>query len=273
MDQYAVVTGASSGIGAAFARRLAKDGYRLILTARRGDRLRELAREIGGNCEVVEADLSHEEDCYRLYEKIGDRKISLFINNAGFGDCSFFPDGDIEKELDMIRVNVVAVHLLTKLILRKFQKQGEGALLNVASIAGLLPAGPYMAAYYATKAYVRSLTAAVARELDERDGRIYVGCLCPGPVDTEFNSRANVEFALPGISADACASYALRRMKKRKTVIVPGFYVRLAMRFRWAVPEKWLIRMVGRQQKKKIAPAAGREGARTEKREEGDRKK
>ena len=100
-------------------------------------------------------------------------------------------------------------------------RQGYGYILNVASSAGLIPAGPYMATYYATKAYVTSLTRAVAEEFKQKNSRVYIGCLCPGPVDTEFNDVANVKFALKGISPSYCANYAIDMMKKRRIVIVP----------------------------------------------------
>jgi short-subunit dehydrogenase len=130
--------------------------------------------------------------------------------------------------------------------------QEGGYLLNVASSAGLLPAGPYMATYYATKAYVASLTRAVAQELKEIGSNVYVGALCPGPVDTEFNEVANVEFALSGISAKQCVSYAIRQMKRRKTVIVPSLSIRAATTLGRLIPQELCIRITGLQQKRKL---------------------
>ena len=206
--RYAVITGASAGIGAEFARRLSAKGFPLVLVARRRDRLERLAKELKTDCVVMEADLSREEECYRVMDQLRERKVGIFINNAGFGDCGRFVETDLAKEMDMVQLNVKALHILMKLMLRQMQEAGGGYILNVASSAGLMPAGPYMATYYATKSYVTSLTQAVAQELREEGSRVYVGCLCPGPVDTEFNSVANVEFALKGISAGCCAAYA-----------------------------------------------------------------
>lgn len=254
-NRYAVVTGASSGIGRAFARQLTEKGYSLVLTARRQERLLELSHELkekGTECVVFPADLSRMSECWRLMEALCDIDIEVFINNAGFGDCGSFLDTDADKELEMIDVNVKAMHLLTKLVIRKMQKQQRGYLLNVASSAGLIPAGPYMATYYATKAYVSSLTQAVARELKEQGSRVYIGALCPGPVNTEFNSVANVEFALPGISPEYCVSYALKQMKKRKIVIVPTFRMKAAIFAIRLLPHSFYIRITGHQQKKKI---------------------
>lgn len=253
---YAVVTGASSGIGACFARRLAQEGYALVLVARRRERLTKLAQELeknGTHVVIKTADLAYKEECFRLMSALGDKKISVFINNAGFGDCGRFTETSLDKDLDMIDVNVRAVHILTKLVLRKMKRQGGGYLLNVASSAGLIPAGPYMATYYATKAYVASMTRAAARELKEEGSPVYVGALCPGPVDTEFNSVANVEFALPGITPEYCADYAIRQMKRRKVVIVPTVTLKAATALGRFIPQSAYIAIAGHQQKKKLA--------------------
>lgn len=253
-DKYAVVTGASSGIGACFARSLAREGYRLILIARRRERLEELALQLeekGTHVEIQVADLSRKEECFRLMSALGDKQICVFINNAGFGDCGSFTETNLDKELNMIDVNVRAVHILTKLVVRKMIRQGGGYLLNVASSAGLIPAGPYMATYYATKSYVTSLTRAVARELREAHSNVYVGALCPGPVDTEFNEKANAKFALPGITPEACVHDAILQMKRRKTVIVPTVTMKAATGFGRFLPQSLLIAITGYQQKKK----------------------
>ncbi|MBQ9118751.1 MAG: SDR family oxidoreductase [Lachnospiraceae bacterium] len=249
---YALITGASSGIGAEFARRLAARGYALILVARREKRLRQLAAHVKTECEIITADLTRTEECYRVWEQIKDKRIEVFINNAGFGDCSEFLNSDEKKELDMIRLNVEAMHLLMKLVLRQMQQRDYGYILNVASSAGLLPAGPYMATYYATKAYVTSLTRAVAEELREMGSKVYVGCLCPGPVDTEFNRVANVEFALKGIRPGECASYALKQMAKRQVVIVPTATLKALTVFERFVPRKLLVHLIGKQQRTKL---------------------
>ena len=251
---YAVVTGASSGIGECFARRLAKEGYSLVLVARRKERLNRLADELkaeGTHVVIETADLSKKDECLRLMSALGDKRIGVFISNAGFGDCGRFADTSLDKDLDMIDVNIRAVHILTKLVLRKMRSQGGGYLLNVASSAGLIPAGPYMATYYATKSYVTSLTRAVALELKEKKSNVYVGALCPGPVDTEFNKVANVEFAIPSITPTYCASYAIRKMEKRKIVIIPKNKMKVLAFISRVLPQSLVIRMTARQQKKK----------------------
>lgn len=252
MEKYAVITGASSGIGTEFAKRLAKQGYSLVLVARRKERLRKLAKHLPTECEILAADLSSIQECRRVYAALADKRVEVFINNAGFGDCGAFLEGDLEKEHEMIRVNVEAVHFFTKCMVQKMQLVNNGYILNVASSAGLIPAGPYMATYYATKAYVVSLTRAVAEELKQIKSGVYVGCLCPGPVDTEFNSRANVEFALPGISASRCVRYALKQMFRRRVVIVPTVRMKLVITLGHLLPQRLLIRLAAYQQKKKI---------------------
>ena len=252
MKKYAVITGASSGIGKVFAEKLSAKGYPLILIARRKERLCEIAKEVKTKCEIITADLSKEEECFRVWEMLEDREIGIFINNAGFGDCGRFQDTNVEKEMDMIHVNVRALHIFMKKVLQKMENQKSGYLLNVASSAGLMPGGPYMATYYATKAYVTSLTRAVAEELREAGSGVYVGCLCPGPVNTEFNDVANVEFALKGISAEFCVNWALKQMKKRKVVIVPSFPMRVAMTVGRFLPVSVYIRIAAHQQKKKF---------------------
>lgn len=167
MPKFAVITGASSGIGAEFARQLSARGYNLLLVARRADRLEKLSDQLTTVCEIFTADLSKKSECLRLVKALEGRRVDLFINNAGFGDCGPFLQTELDKDLDMLSVNIRALHILTKKIGQQLYKQGFGALLNVGSCAGLMPAGPYMATYYATKAYVVSLTSALAQELRE----------------------------------------------------------------------------------------------------------
>lgn len=253
---YAVITGASAGLGVCFAKRLAKEGYPLVLVARRKERLEELAKQIQAEfhviCRVVVCDVSKKADCKSFLKEINNLPLEVWINNAGFGECGTFSDTDVKNDLNMIDVNIKAVHMFMKFALLKMQKKDKGYILNVASSAGLIPAGPFMSTYYATKAYVTSLTQAVAEELRQAKSHVYVGCLCPGPVDTEFNEVANVKFALKGISAEYCVNYAIDKMLKRKKVIIPEPHLRLLARFGGLLPKGLYIWLVGKQQKKKI---------------------
>ena len=247
-----LITGASSGIGMTFAREYARRGYRLIVCARREDRLQELCRQIDTECRIITADLSDEKQCLQLLESVDNEDIDIFINNAGFGLAGSFLETDLNRELNMIKVNDIAMHILFKGMLGKMQKRGNGTILNVASSAGLLPGGPYMATYYATKAYVVSLTRAVVQELKEAGSDVYVCALCPGPVDTEFNQNADVIFSLKGISAQKCVAECLSQMEKGKTIIVPGGLMQTAAVLSRVVPASLLVKMTGQQQKKKI---------------------
>ena len=252
MQKTIWITGASSGIGQEFARRYAKLGCRLILTARRTDRLEALAAKLGTPCRILPADLAKEEDCQRLFKELEGETIDIFINNAGFGVCGSFLETSTEAELSMAKVNVLAMHQLCKFAVQKMQAQGFGTVLNVASSAGLLPGGPYMAGYYATKAYVVSLTRGVAEELREQHSPVYVCALCPGPVNTEFNDRADVVFALKGISPELCVEEAMRGMLRRKTIIVPSALMRAATTAQKLVPAPLLMPILARQQKRKL---------------------
>ncbi len=248
----ALITGATSGIGYEFAKQYATKGYALIVVGRRVERLEQLKSQLSVPVEIIKADLNDENECKGLLEKVADKSIDVFINNAGFGLCGYFLDTDIDREVSMIKVNDIAMHILFKGMLRQMTKAGTGSILNVASSAGLLPAGSYMATYYASKAYMTSLTRAVANELREAGSPIKVSALCPGPVDTEFNDNADVVFALKGISPEFCAAEAIKGIESGKTIIVPSFRMKVAMFFSHFVPIPLLVRMTAHQQKKKM---------------------
>ena len=249
---YAVITGASSGIGAAFAELLAKEGYNLVLTARREERLAKYAKALrsryGVDVKYIAADLSRAEECFKVLGAIEALPVRIFINNAGFGECGSFLNTPLEKELAMTDVNIKAVQIFAKQMVKRFAEAGEGYLLNVGSFAGLLPAGPRMAAYYASKAYVVSLTRAIAYDLKEAESKVYVGALCPGPVNTEFNKVAHSKFSFWGISPKKCVSYAYKQMLRGKTIIVPGLPTRLISRCIRFVPTSFCLRITANQQ-------------------------
>ncbi len=252
-NTYAVITGASSGLGIEFAKQLSEMGYKTVLVARREKRLEKVQKILKTESIVIAADLSKREECLRLVNEIKDLDVEVFINNAGYGDCGRFHETSLDKELGMIDVNVTAVHILMKEMLKKMRPKISGCyILNVASSAGLFPGGPYMATYYATKAYVTSITQAVAREMAEEGSDMYIGALCPGPVDTEFNDVADVQFALRGISAKKCVRYALDQMfRRRKQIIVPTLRMKLAVFAVRILPKEQVVAMTGGQQKKK----------------------
>lgn len=217
----ALITGASSGIGREIARRLGKMGVRLVISGRNMERLEELKKELGEKkVKIITADISKKDECFRLYREASEYGIDILVNNAGFGLYGEFLGTSLDRELEMLNVNIRAVHILTKLFLRDFVKNNRGYILNVASAAGFLP-GPLMATYYSTKNYVVRLTEAIHEELRSSGSKVYIGAFCPGPVDTNFNKTAGVSFALKGISDDYAAACAVEGMFSRKALIIP----------------------------------------------------
>ncbi|MGN1304255.1 MAG: SDR family NAD(P)-dependent oxidoreductase [Oscillospiraceae bacterium] len=247
----ALITGASSGIGREIARELAKRGVRLVISGRNYDALKELHDEIGERrVKIIPADLSKPEECYRLYCEAKKYDIDILVNNAGFGLFGKFAETELEREINMISVNVTAVHILQKLFLKDFRKRDRGYILNVASSAGFMP-GPYMATYYSTKNYVVRLTEAVSSELKNEGSKVSVSAFCPGPVDTNFNDTAGVSFALKGISAEYAAKCAVKGMFAGKTLIIPTLKMKIADYGAGFVPPMLLAKIAGYMQKKK----------------------
>lgn len=247
---WALVTGASSGIGRDMARILAKRGYDLILAARREERLLELAKELPVRTEVVCCDLADAGECRRLYEFCAGKEVQILVNNAGFGLFGAFEKADLEREMQMIDTNIRAVHILTKLFLRDFVRRDDGYILNVASSAAFFP-GPLLSVYYATKSYVFRLTEAVHEELRREGSRVYIGALCPGPVRTEFDQTADVRFSVKGLSSQEVAEYAIRNMFRRKMLMIPGIVMKLAKFFGRFASEGLTVRLAYHMQKRK----------------------
>ena len=247
----AVITGASSGLGKEFAYLLSDMGYDLILVARRKTRLEALKKELKTNVEIKIYDLASTFNCVKLYEEIKNEDIDILINNAGFGLVGDFTKTKLDKEMDMIDLNIKSLHTLTKLFLTDMKKKDKGYILNVASSASFMP-GPLMATYYATKSYVYNLTMAITEELRRNNSNVYISCLCPGPVDTEFNKVAKVEFGVSSLSSDYVSKYALKHMFKGKKIIVPGFKIKLVHLLSKIVPLKILLPSVYNIQREKI---------------------
>ena len=245
----ALITGASSGIGRDIAIYLSKKGYDLVIVARRVELLEELKKELKTNVEIVNLDISSVENCKKLFEEYKD--VDVLVNNAGFGLFGHFSELDLEKELSMINTNIIAVHILTKLYLQEMKKKDKGYILNVASIAGLLPGGPLMATYYATKSYVVSLTQAIRKELEIEKSNVKVSALCPGPVKTNFNNVADVKFALNGLTSEYVAKYAIDNMLKNKRLIIPGITIKALNFLKRIIPVNVMLFFTYYQQKRK----------------------
>ena len=245
----ALITGASSGIGRDIAKELSKKGYELILVARNLEKLNEVKEKLETNVETVSMDISNPENCKQLHEKYKD--IDILVNNAGFGDCGYFDKTNLEKELQMINTNIVAYHVLTKLYLKDMKDKNSGKILNVASIAGFMP-GPLMATYYSTKAYVVRLSEAIREELKKENSKVQISILCPGPVDTNFNKVADVQFALKGLSSEYVAKYTTDKLFKGKFYIVPGWKIKLAKFGAKIAPNALVAKICYNMQKRKI---------------------
>lgn len=242
----ALITGASSGLGAEFARQLAPQASSLILVARRLDRLEALKEELdrpGLTIHCHAADLADEVQTEALLASLAasGERVSLLINNAGLGDHGFFEDSDWSRVESMLDVNIKALTRLTHAILPDLVRVGRGAILNVSSIASLLPM-PKMAVYAASKAYVTSFSEGLRGEL--RDTGVSVTAVCPGPVNTEFTTvadRGNPADAMPApeifkVSAAEVVYSALMAVKRDRARVIPGWFVALVMTITSLVP-------------------------------------
>lgn len=249
----ALITGASSGIGMEIAKILAsKYNIYVIITGRNEKNLINIRNEIGiKKCRYFVADLSDKNACINLYAKIKKYNIDILINNAGFGIFGKFSDTSLDDELEMINVNISAVHIFTKLFLKDFIRKDSSYILNVASSAGFMP-GPMMSTYYATKNYVVRLSEAIHEELAVEKSNIYIGAFCPGPVNTDFNKRAGINSSSSkNITSECAASYAIKQMFKRKMIDIPTLYMKFMVFGSRFVSDKILIKCVSHFQSNK----------------------
>ncbi len=244
----ALITGASSGIGRDIAKELSNRGYDIILVARNEEKLNVIKQELKTNVEVIPMDISIKENCEKLHEIVGF--VDILVNNAGFGVFGRFSNTDLDREIQLINTNVIAVHVLTKLFLKDMIEKNTGYILNVASIAGHLP-GPLMAAYYASKHYIYNLSVSINEELKKDKLKVKVGTLNPGPVRTNFNNVANVKFELNSLSSDYVANYTVEQMLKGRIDITPGFTIKLVRFFAKIIPNSILSKFVYKSQKRK----------------------
>lgn len=245
----ALVTGASSGIGKEIAIYLSKLGHEVILVAKNEEKLIKISKKIPNSTYII-CDLSNKNECINLYNKIKKQDIDILINNAGFGKFGEFNDISLDDELDMINVNIRAVHILTKLFLKDFIKRDKGYIMNVASSAAYEP-GPLMATYYSTKAYVLRLTTSIYEELRKMNSNVHVSVLCPGPVKTNFNNVANVKFEIKSTTSEYVAKYSIDKMFKNKLIIIPTLYMKILIFFTRLTPTKLLAKISYNIQNKK----------------------
>ena len=287
---WALVTGASSGIGRDMSRYLYSLGYNLIIVARDLEKLEKLKTELEKNKNIekkstnvstqqhkdnnensnnnykkikndevnqkkqeiiiITKDLSSKENCLEISKQTKNIQIDMLVNNAGFGVFGEFSKTDLEKEIKLINTNITALHILTKLYLQDMIKRNSGHILNVASIAGMEP-GPLMAAYYASKAYVIRLSRAINKELKKEKSKVKISILCPGPVDTNFNNVANVVFKAPSMPSEKVAKYGIDKALKGKLIVIPGVLNKSVRFFSKVVPDSILEEVAFHIQRRK----------------------
>lgn len=259
--RYALITGATSGIGNGFAQLFARDGVNLVIVARNEQRLEAVRRELEQRHAievfVIARDLSVPGASAEIFEILAKRGIvpSILVNNAGFNVYGRFEDSDFDAEKRMIALHVVAVTEMTKLFLRRRCRRADNRILNVASIAGMVP-GPMVSVHFATRAYILSFSLALADE--HRGSDVRVTCLCPGPTRSAFFGRAgmdNVRLAsgrpIPLMDAKTVAAAGYDALEKRKVMVVPGyrnkvlaFMARIAPRTIAVRVTRWLMQRV-----------------------------
>jgi len=241
----AAITGASAGLGAVFARKLTARGYDLLLIARRADRLTQLANEIGG-AEPLAADLTVAADVERVAERLGDPRLALLVNNAGFGVHGAFAGSPLEPQLQMHRLHVDCVLRLTHAALGGMVERKAGGIINVASVAGFLRSRGSVS-YCATKSWMIAFTEALHLELRKTAPAVTVQALCPGFTYTEFHDAAHIDRGkIPKwlwLSAERVVDASLTGLDRRKLMVVPG------RRYQWIVavttklPIPWRVAM------------------------------
>jgi len=236
----ALITGASAGIGASFARRLASEGYDLVVVARRAEALDRLAAEIrqtsGAAVETMTADLTRDEDVAAVAHKLASSEsLSLLVNNAGFGSRGFFFEADPEQQDAMHRLHVLATERLTRAVLPGMVARRRGGVINVASVAGFIQS-PGNISYCATKAWMISFTEGLYLELKTIGSPVAVQALCPGYTYTEFHDVMGVDrskILSPGwwMTADAVVAESLRGLREGRPIVIPGWRYRLLVPF------------------------------------------
>lgn len=225
MEKWAIITGASSGIGKALVFEFAKNGFNVFLTARNEVALREIAeqceREFNIKTEIFLADLADLDSIDNLVKAISNRKFDVLVNNAGFGVKGDFVETSIEDELKILNVQLAAMLKLTKAVLPKMIEAKSGKILNVASVYSFAPV-PKQAVYSASKAFILNFSSALQNEV--KDKHIQISTVCPGITQTEFRTRAGItDKKTSGMTAGKVAEISFREMMKGKNIIIPGF--------------------------------------------------
>ncbi|MCX6639203.1 MAG: SDR family oxidoreductase [bacterium] len=250
-----LITGASSGIGWELAKLFARDGYDLVLVARDEPKLIELADQLRNahqtSCLIIPIDLARSDSPATIFQEVNDKQISVevLVNNAGFGDWGAFMGSELQRQLDLLQVNITALTHLTRLFLPYMVKKGSGKIMNVASTAAFQP-GPYMAVYYASKAYVLSFTQAIASELEGTG--VSATAFCPGVTRTNFHDTAGIDKVSPLrkllMEPDVAAEIGYRGLHAGKRVVIPGLMNKLITTFTRHAPRGLVLNAVKKMQ-------------------------
>ena len=247
---YALITGATSGIGMEMAVYLHKMGWKLILTGRNETVLQNMAQKFGNDTKYIALDLAKRGSAETLYQFCEGLRVDFLINNAGFGVFGNFTETSLEKELELIDVNIRSLHILTKLFLRDMVNRDCGQILNVGSVAGFMT-GPLLSSYYASKNYVVRLTTAIREELRRKGSNVQISVLAPGPVDTNFNNRAGVTFSAKPLNPRIVARYGIDKALEGKCIIIPYLPIKIGAVMAKIAPEQLVASVVWHIQKAK----------------------
>lgn len=226
-----LITGAASGIGLQLALYCTKLNMDIILVDQDKSRLQKIKNDLVSIKKTITLDLSNEENCYLLYEKVKDDEIDFLINNAGFGLFGEFYETSIETEMKMVDLNIRSYHILTKLFLRDMLKRDSGYILNICSSAGFLFA-PRMSTYYATKNYITKLTIGISEEIKKVSNNVTITALCPGKVNTDFYVTAKGDIKSSASDGFFVAKKGIDSCFKGKNLVVPGINMKLLLFFK-----------------------------------------
>lgn len=256
LNQWAIVTGASTGIGYCYCQLLLAKGYHLLGVSRNAQGILKLRKEYPNlQIKACDLDLSDAENVYKLYNLTKKLNVTIVINNAGYGVSGEFKNTNLTSELNMLNLNINALHILTKLFTERFLKYNYGRIINIASIAAFQP-GPLFSSYYASKAYVLNLSVAVNYELRRAKSKVRVITICPGPLKTNFwkrshgdNSKA-YQSKIPMMKVDKFAQKSLRKAlkAKKKNYILIGLSNKLVLFIYKLIPKNVVLSFIYKYQ-------------------------
>lgn len=263
MRTLVAITGASSGIGAVFARRLAAD-HDLLLIARREERLQELSRQLsaehGTRVDILVADLAKEDDLERVAERMeADPKLALLVNNAGFGSRGLFWNTPYEQQEQMHKLHILATLRLSHAALRNFVPRDCGGIINVASVSAFIRS-PGSTGYAATKSWMTAFTEGLYLELKRAGSRVAVQALCPGFTYSEFHDAMGVDRAKTAppffwLKAEDVVDASLEGLRRRKLFVVPGWQYRILTTLFTKIPTEWRLALESKPRKPKALPS------------------